>query len=108
VDRLAASFCERGRHPARRIFFMQIGRVAGHAVATVKHSSLLGWRLLVVQLQTPDGQTDGEPVLAVDKLGAGMGEQVILSNDGAGAREMIGVKISPVRWMVMGVCDIGK
>jgi ethanolamine utilization protein EutN len=87
---------------------MQIGRVVGHAVATVKHPSLTGWRLLVVQLLTADGTEDGEPLLAVDKLGAGVNNLVVLSNDGAGAREMIGVKNSPVRWMVLGMCDSGS
>ncbi len=84
---------------------MQIGRVVGQAVSTVKHASLTGWRLLVVQPLTPDGKPDGEPLLAVDKLGAGSSDAVILSNDGAGAREMIGSKTSPVRWMVLGVQD---
>jgi microcompartment protein CcmK/EutM len=84
---------------------MQIGTVVGHAVSTVKHPSLHGWRLLLVQLLTADGQADGEPLLAVDQLGSGLGDRVILSNDGAGAREMVGSKTSPVRWMVLGMCD---
>jgi ethanolamine utilization protein EutN len=84
---------------------MQLGRVIGHGVSTVKHPSLHGWRLLLVQLLAADGKTDGEPLLAVDKLGSGNGDLVILSNDGAGAREMIGSKTSPVRWMVLGMCD---
>jgi ethanolamine utilization protein EutN len=84
---------------------MQLGRVVGHGVSTVKHPSMHGWRLLVVQLLAADGKPDGEPLLAIDKLGSGAGDLVILSNDGAGAREMMGVKNSPVRWMVLGMCD---
>jgi ethanolamine utilization protein EutN len=84
---------------------MQIGRVVGQGVATVKHPSLQGWRLLLVQPLTPDGKEDGEPLLAIDQLGAGANHRVILSNDGAGARELVGSKNSPVRWMVLGVCD---
>ncbi len=84
---------------------MQLARVVGHAVSTVKHASLHGWRLLLVQPLTPDGDADGEPLLAIDRLGAGPAHQVIISNDGAGAREMVGVKNSPVRWMVLGVRD---
>jgi ethanolamine utilization protein EutN len=84
---------------------MQIGRVVGHAVSTVKHPSMHGWRLLVVQLLGADGKPDGEPLLAIDKLGSGNGDLVILSNDGAGARGMMGAKTSPVRWMVLGMCD---
>jgi ethanolamine utilization protein EutN len=84
---------------------MQIGRVVGHAVSSVKHPSLQGWRLLLVQPLSPQGKEDGEPLLAIDNLGAGAADRVILSNDGAGARELVGIKASPVRWMVLGVCD---
>jgi ethanolamine utilization protein EutN len=84
---------------------MQIGRVEGHAVSTVKHPSLTGWRLLLVQLLTADNKADGEPLLALDALGAGVGARVILTNDGAAARELVGAKSSPARWMVMGLCD---
>ncbi|HYT88505.1 MAG TPA: EutN/CcmL family microcompartment protein [Gemmataceae bacterium] len=84
---------------------MQIGHVVGHAVSTVKHASLNGWRLLVVQLLTADGREDGEPLLAIDSVGAGRDDRVLLCNDGAEARAMVGVKASPVRWFVMGICD---
>jgi ethanolamine utilization protein EutN len=84
---------------------MQIGQVVGHAVATIKHPTLTGWRLLLVQLVTADGAPDGEPILAIDGLGAAVRDRVILSNDGAGAREMVKAKNSPVRWFVMGLCD---
>ena len=84
---------------------MQIGVVVGQGVSTAKHPSLRGWRLLVVQMLTADGKEDGEPLLAIDKLGAGAAHLVILSNDGAGARELVGVKNSPVRWLIVGVCD---
>ena len=84
---------------------MQIGRVIGQGIATVKHPSLTGWRLLLVQMLTADGKEDGEPLLAIDSLGAGVGNRVILSNDGAAARELVGDKNSPARWMVIGMCD---
>jgi ethanolamine utilization protein EutN len=84
---------------------MQIGRVVGHAVSTVKHPSLNGWRLLLVQLLGADGQEDGEPLLAIDHLGAGPAALVVLTNDGAAARELVGAKDSPARWMVLGMCD---
>jgi ethanolamine utilization protein EutN len=84
---------------------MQIGTVVGQAVSTVKHASLTGWRLLLVQLLTADGGPDGEPLLAIDDLGAGPADRVILTNDGASARERVGAKDSPVRWMVIGMCD---
>ncbi len=84
---------------------MQIGRVVGHATATVKHATLKGWRLLLVQLVLANGKEDGEPLLAIDHLGAGTGSRVILTNDGAAVRELVGAKNSPIRWMVLGLCD---
>jgi ethanolamine utilization protein EutN len=84
---------------------MQTGTVVGHAIATVKHTSMIGWRLLVVQLLTADGKEDGEPLLAIDNLGCGLGNRVILSNDGQAAREMVGQRNSPVRWFILGLCD---
>jgi len=71
----------------------------------VQHPSLLGWRLLIVQALDPNEKPDGEPLLAIDSLGAGLNARVIISNDGAGARQMVGVKDSPVRWFVMGIQD---
>jgi ethanolamine utilization protein EutN len=84
---------------------MQLANVVGHAVSTVKHPSLKGWRLLIVQPLALDGNPDGEPLLAIDALGAGSGDQVIVSNDGAGARQLVGDRNSPARWMVLGIRD---
>ena len=85
---------------------MQIGLVIGTANATVKHPSLEGWKMLVVQLLAADGKSpDGDPLLAVDALGAGMGERVMLTSDGASTRELMKSETTPVRWTVLGICD---
>jgi microcompartment protein CcmK/EutM len=84
---------------------MQLARVLGQGVSTVKHPTFQGWRLLLVQMLTSDGKEDGEPILAVDSLGAGVNDTVIVSNDGAGTRRLIGAKNTPARWMVLGICD---
>jgi ethanolamine utilization protein EutN len=84
---------------------MQIGRVVGQAVATVKHPSLSGWRLLLLQLLTADRKDDGDPVLAIDNLGARTGDLVIACSEGRAARELMNQKNSPVRWLVLGICD---
>jgi microcompartment protein CcmK/EutM len=84
---------------------MQIGLVVGHATATVKHPTLQGKRLLLVQMLGTDEQPDGEPILAVDQLGASLGARVLATTDSLGAREITGVKNSPIRWTVMGLCD---
>lgn len=84
---------------------MQTARIVGTAVATVKHPSMKGWRLLIAQPVTTSGQSDGEPQLVIDSLGAGNGTEVIISNDGQGARQLMGQEKSPVRWFVLGLCD---
>ncbi|MGD9723967.1 MAG: EutN/CcmL family microcompartment protein [Pirellulales bacterium] len=85
---------------------MQVGTVIGTATATVKHPSLQGQKMLVVQLYGADGSTpDGEPVIAVDALGAGRGERVIVSSDGQATRQLLGSENTPVRWSVIGLQD---
>ena len=85
---------------------MQIAKVIGTATATVKHKSMVGWKLLLVNVLAADGKTpDADPMLAIDRLGAGVGQRVMISSDGRGTREMIGDNTTPVRWTVLGICD---
>ena len=78
----------------------------GTATATVKHPSMAGWKLLIVQPLSADGRTpDGDPILAVDRLGAGREETVILSSDGRGTRKLLKSDNTPVRWSVIGIRD---
>ena len=85
---------------------MQVGTVVGTATSTVKHPSMAGQKLLIVQFYGVDGHTpDGEPVIAVDALGAGVGEKVILSSDGKGTRALLASETTPVRWSVVGIED---
>ena len=84
---------------------MLLGLVEGRAISTVKHRSMRGWKLLVVQPLDMAGGPDGDPVLAIDMLGAGRGMRVVISNDGRGTREMVGDNNSPVRWAVIGIVD---
>jgi ethanolamine utilization protein EutN len=65
-----------------------------------------GWKLLIVQPQLADGRMpDGDPQLAIDNLGAGIGQQVMISSDGAGTRALMGAEATPVRWSVIGIPD---
>lgn len=85
---------------------MQVGTVIGTATSTVKHPSLEGWKMLVVQFVAADGHSpDGEPVIAVDALGAGPGDTVILTSDGKATRTLLGSETTPVRYNVMGIKD---
>jgi ethanolamine utilization protein EutN len=84
---------------------MQLGRVIGHATSTIKHPSLNGWRMVLVQMLNVNRQPEADPVLAVDKLGSNVGHVVVLNSDGKGARELIGDEKSPARWFVIGISD---
>jgi microcompartment protein CcmK/EutM len=84
---------------------MQTARVLGHAISTVKHPSMEGWKLSVIQPTDAVGAADGFPALAVDPLGAGLGQTVIISSDGKFTRELLQVENSPVRWSIMGIAD---
>ena len=84
---------------------MQLGTVIGHATATVKHPSLNGWRMLLVQPLNVAKEPEADPLLVVDRLGAGAGSLVVINSDGKGARELIGDEKSPVRWFTVGIVD---
>ena len=84
---------------------MLLARVQGNVVATRKHASLQGWRLIVCQPLSASGQSEGTPVVAIDALGAGMHQRVIVSSDGAAARLAVGDPKSPVRMMIVGIVD---
>jgi ethanolamine utilization protein EutN len=85
---------------------MQLAKVIGTATATVKHASMTGCKLLIVQPKMADGQApDGDPLLVVDGVGAGRGETVIITSDGRGARELLKTEITPVRWTAIGIRD---
>ena len=85
---------------------MYAGVVVGSATATVKHPSMEGAKLLLVMALQGDGRSsEGDPILVVDRLGAGKGEKVIITSDGIATREMLGSNSSPVRWSVIGIED---
>ena len=84
---------------------MLLARVEGNIVATRKHPSLEGWRLVICQPIGADGETEGTPIIAIDSHGAGMHQQVVISSDGKAARKAVGVDRSPVRWLIIGIVD---
>ena len=85
---------------------MQLGLVIGTATATVKHPSFRGQKLLVVQPLMADGKTpDTDPVIAVDAVGAGRGERVMITSDGRYVRELTKDDQTPIRWSVIGTRD---
>ncbi|HYE17017.1 MAG TPA: EutN/CcmL family microcompartment protein [Tepidisphaeraceae bacterium] len=84
---------------------MQLGRVIGHATSTIKHPSMVGLRLVIVQMLGAGRKAEGDPVVAVDKLGSAVGQTVVVNSDGKGARDLVGNDKTPVRWFVIGIED---
>jgi len=85
---------------------MQLGIVVGTATSTVKHATLRGQKLLVVQPLLADGRgPDGDPQIAVDAVGAGRGETVMITSDGRFVRELVKQENTPIRWSVIGIAD---
>lgn len=84
---------------------MMLARVEGSAISTRKHPSFSGWRLLVCQPLSPTDEPEGTPVVALDPLGAGLHEKVIVSTDGAAARLAVHDPNSPARMMIVGIVD---
>jgi ethanolamine utilization protein EutN len=84
---------------------MLLAMVEGSAITTIRHPSLKGWKMLIVQPLDLAGRPDGDVILAIDMLGAGTGTKVVISNDGRSAQEMVGDERSPLRWTVIGIVD---
>ena len=84
---------------------MILGRVVGQAVATVKRPQFEGAKLLLVQPETPEGAPVGATLLAVDGVGAGVTERVLVVVEGRAAGEIVGRKLAPVDAAIVGIVD---
>ncbi len=84
---------------------MQIGRVIGTVVATEKHAKLEGAKLMLVQPLTLENTPRGVPLLAVDGVGAGVGERVLVVLEGRAAGEALGRRAAPVDAAIIGIVD---
>ena len=84
---------------------MKIGRVAGTVVATICSASFEGRKLLSIDLLDLDGNSTGKDLIAVDAVGAGAGERVLVLDEGNGARQVLEAPDAPIRAVVVGVVD---
>ncbi len=83
---------------------MQIGRVAGTVVASAKEATLEGRKLLVVRILDLDAKDTGAYVVAVDAVGAGVGEVVLVAS-GSSARMTEATKDRPSDAVIMAIVD---
>ena len=86
---------------------MILGRVTGTVVATQQHTFYRGRKQLIVRYLLPNGEFDGEKyVVAVDQVGAGIGERVLVKDEGNSARQLLSTdKNGPVRSVIVGIVD---
>jgi len=83
---------------------MLIAKVVGSAVATIKDKELTGTKLLVVREANIRGQVTGKPLVAVDTVGAGVGD-LVLTASGSSARQTKITHNRPVDAVIMAILD---
>ena len=86
---------------------MKLCRVIGSMVSTVKHRAFDGHKVLYCQPVDAAGEEAGDPLLAVDRVQAGVGDLVLVNQEGNGSRQLLGTidgKL-PIRSVIVGVVD---
>lgn len=84
---------------------MLIARVVGELVATQKHPSHEGRKILLVQPLNLDGSNRGDPLVALDAVDAGVGDRVLLVTEGFSAMTSVDRPQSPIDMAVIGFID---
>jgi microcompartment protein CcmK/EutM len=84
---------------------VKIARVAGTVVSTISAPVFDNQRLLLCDYLTPNGDPTGDYVIGVDVVGAGIGETVLIMDEGTGARQILNERVAPVRAIVAGIID---
>ncbi len=85
---------------------MIIARVVGNVVSTEKHPQYRGYKIMVVQPVDPAGNAKGRAILALDGVQAGVGDMVLIVDEGGSARAVLGDEgFMTVRTVVCGIVD---
>lgn len=84
---------------------MILARVVGRLYSTIHHPAMGGRKILICDRLHPDGTPTGASLIALDTVGAGAGETVLILDEGTGARQILGDPNAPVRSLVVGVVD---
>ncbi len=84
---------------------MKLARVVGTVISTINAPAFDGRTLLVCDLLDPTGRPSGGYTIAVDSVGAGAGETVLLLDEGTSARQVLGAPGAPIRTVVVGIVD---
>lgn len=84
---------------------MIIAKVIGTVVSTVKHPSFQNKKILVVQAMHLPGESAEDAFVAVDAAQAGVGDTVLVCQEGNSTRQVIGVPNAPIRSSIVGIVD---
>ena len=84
---------------------MFLARVARRVVSEQKHPSYRGKIVYVVQPVRPDGTDDGSEWVAIDYVGAGIGDLVVCGGAPGVARTVFNIKLAPMRTLIMAIVD---
>jgi ethanolamine utilization protein EutN len=84
---------------------MKVARVVGNVVSTIASPALDDRTLLLCDLLEPSGRPSGGYLIAVDAVGAGAGETVLLLDEGNSARQILRAPGAPIRTLVVGIVD---
>ncbi|MCS6797973.1 MAG: EutN/CcmL family microcompartment protein [Myxococcota bacterium] len=87
---------------------MKLGRVRGTVVSTAHHPAYDGHKVLLVDPVDERGQITGEPIVAVDHVQAGVGDWVLVNQEGGGTRLVLTGRadgVLPIRSLVVGIVD---
>jgi microcompartment protein CcmK/EutM len=84
---------------------MFVGQIAGEIVSTINHADYQNRRLLVVDRLDPSGKPAGGYLIAVAAIDAGVGDRVLVLDEGNGARQILGDSKAPIRSVVVGIVD---
>jgi microcompartment protein CcmK/EutM len=84
---------------------MKTARVIGNVVATIKHPTFEGHSLLYCALEHADGRPTGKKMIATDTVQAGVGDRVLILDEGNGARQVLKAPNAPVRAVIVGIID---
>jgi ethanolamine utilization protein EutN len=85
---------------------MFLGRVVGSIVSSAKHPTYAGQKLMIVRLTTPDGRMTPRMMVAVDAVGSGAGDFVLISSDGQGVSDILGYDtLIPIREIIVAIVD---
>lgn len=84
---------------------MILAKVIGHVVSTIKLSVFKGFKLLLVQPIDANGESKGKVLLALDTVQAGIGDVVLVMDQGNSARIVVGDSFAPIRSLIVGIVD---